>query len=107
LKKNKLIKMEKEINSFEDLVFGIHPSAGRGAVQASHELPNGIVISVVGGFPSENHMSLNGDGVHHFEVAAWHKEGHDWIDLSEDGRLILFWQNRNQINEVIQKLLKI
>jgi len=98
----------KEITCFDDLVFEIHPMAGRGSVQAMHELPNGIVISVVGGFPSEGHTRLNGDGVHTFEVAAWRKEGEKdyWLDLSKDGRLILTWQNREQITEVIQKLLK-
>ena len=94
---------KKEISSFDDLVFGVHP-AGRGSVASMHELPNGILLSVIGGFPGEGHPRLSGDGIHTFEVAAWYKEGHEWIQLSEDGD-ILHWQNRNQITEVIQKLL--
>lgn len=97
---------KKEIKSFDDLIFGVHASAGRGSVQAMHELPNGIVISVVGGFPSESHLRLNGDGIHTFEVAAWYKEGHEWIQLSENDD-ILYWQNRNQITDLIQRLLKV
>jgi hypothetical protein len=97
----------KEVKCFDDLVFGIHPSAGRGSVQAMHELPNGIVISVVGGFPSETHMRLGGDGVHTFEVVAWRKEEEKdyWLDLSRNGSSILTWQNREEITEVIKNLL--
>ena len=97
---------KKEINSFDDLIFGVHPSAGRGSVASMHELPNGIIISVIGGFPTEGHPRINGNGIHTFEVAAWRKEGNQWIDL--DGEYtngILYFQNRNQITEVIQKLL--
>ena len=94
---------KKEISSFDDLVFGVH-QGGRGLVASMHELPNGIIISVVGGFPSEHQPRLGGDGIHTFEVAAWYKEGHEWIQLSENGD-ILYFQNRNQITEVIQKLL--
>jgi hypothetical protein len=96
----------KEITCFDDLVFEIHPMAGRGSVQAMHELPNGITISIVGGFPSEDQMRLGGDGVHHFEMAAWHKEKYEWLTLAENGDSVLYWQNRNQITEAIQKVLK-
>ena len=97
--------MEKEIKSFDDLVFGVHQIAGRGSVQAMHELPNGITISVVGGMPSEDHMRLNGDGVHTFEVAAWHRIDHEWIQLSESSD-ILVWQSRDKVTEAIQRILK-
>lgn len=98
---------KKEITCFDDLVFGIHPSAGRGSVASMHELPNGIIISVIGGFPSEGHPRINGNGIHTFEVAAWYKEGHQWIQLNEvNSDDILYFQNRNQITEVIQKLLE-
>lgn len=95
--------MEKEIRTFDDLIFGVHQIAGRGSVQAMHELPNGITISVVGGMPSEGHMRLNGDGVQTFEVAAWRKEQYEWIDLAEGG--VLCWQSREQVTEAIQKIL--
>jgi hypothetical protein len=98
---------KKEITCFDDLVFGIHPSAGRGSVASMHELPNGIIISIIGGFPREGYTNMGGDGIHHFEIGAWHKEGHDWIPLGVDNPDgILYWQNRNQVTEVIQKLLK-
>jgi hypothetical protein len=97
--------MEKEIKTFNDLVFGIHSIAGRGSVQAMGELPNGITISVVGGMPSEGHMRLNGDGVQTFEVAAWHTLEHEWLQLSESSD-ILVWQTREQVTETIQKLLE-
>jgi hypothetical protein len=86
--------------TFQDLVFNQHPNKVEGAVQALHELPNGIMISVVGG------QSLYGDGIESFEVAAWHKEGHEWIKLSEHDE-VLAWQSKEEITEAIQKLLKI
>ena len=95
--------MEKEIKSFDDLVFGIHQIAGRGSVQAMAELPNGITISVVGGMSSDGHMRLYGDGVQTFEVAAWHRTDHEWIKLGEGD--VLRWQTREQVTEAIQKVL--
>jgi hypothetical protein len=95
--------MTKEIKSFDDLVFGVHSIAGLGSVQAMHELPNGITISVVGGMPSDGYMRLNGDGVHTFEVAAWHRTDHEWIKLGEGN--VLRWQTREQVTEAIQKVL--
>lgn len=95
--------MTKEIKTFDDLVFGVHQIAGLGSVQAMHELPNGITISVVGGFPKEGYMSLGGDGVQTFEVAAWHRIDHEWIELAEGG--VLGWQTREQVTEAIQKIL--
>jgi hypothetical protein len=91
--------MEKEINSFEDLVFEPHANKMKGAVQAQHELPNGIMISVVGG------QGLYGNGQSSFEIAAWHKGNHDFIMLSEYND-VLGWQSKEQVTEVIQKLLK-
>jgi hypothetical protein len=91
--------MEKEINSFDDLVFKPHPNKMEGAVVAQHTFPNDITISVVGG------MGLYGDGINSFEVAAWHKEGHDWIELS-DNQVVVGWQSKEDVTEIIQKLLK-
>ena len=95
--------MTKEIKSFDDLVFGVHSIAGLGCVQAMHELPNGITISVVGGMSLDGHMRLYGDGVQTFEVAAWHRIDHEWIELAEGG--VLGWQTREQVTEAIQKVL--
>jgi predicted flap endonuclease-1-like 5' DNA nuclease len=91
--------MEKEIKSFEDLVFKPHRNRREGAVQSQHDLPNGITISVVGG------ESLYGDGVTTFEVAAWRKEEIDWLRLSEYDE-VLGWQSKEQVTEAIQKILK-
>ena len=91
--------MEKEIKCFDDLVFKAHPNKMEGSVQALHELPNGITISVVGG------QGLYGNGQSSFEIAAWHKEGHDWIELSENQE-VLGWQSKEQVTEAIQKILK-
>lgn len=89
--------MEKEINSFEDLVFAPHRNKMEGAVQAQHDLPNGITISVVGG------QGLYGDGIVSFEVAAWH-EGFELIKLSEHDD-VLGWRSKEDVTEIIQKLL--
>ena len=85
--------------TFQDLVFKPHANKMEGAVQAQHELPNGIIISVVGG------RGLYGDGQSSFEMAAWHKEGHEWIKLSEYDD-VLAWQSKEEITEAIQKLLE-
>ena len=90
--------MEKQINSFDDLVFKPHANRTEGAVQAQHDLPNGITISVVGG------RGLYGDGINSFEVAAWPKEGQEWIKLSEHDDVI-GWQSKEEVTEIIQKLL--
>jgi hypothetical protein len=92
--------MEKEINSFDDLVFKPHPNKMEGAVVAQHTFPNDITISVVGG------QSLYGDGINSFEVAAWHKEGHEWLRLSEHDEVV-GWRSKEDVTEIIQKLLKI
>lgn len=91
--------MEKEIKSFEDLVFKPHRNRREGAVQSQHDLPNGITISVVGG------ESLYGDGVTTFEVAAWRKGNPEFIMLSEYDE-VLGWQSKEQVTEAIQKILK-
>jgi len=57
--------MTKEIKCFEDLVFTQHRNRMIGAVQAQHELPNRIIVSVVGGG-----QGLYGDGINDFEVGA-------------------------------------
>ena len=90
--------MTKEIKTFDDLVFKAHANGMEGSVQAMHNLPNGITISVVGG------QSLYGDGVNTFEIAAWTTEGHDWFQLGEYDD-VLGWQTREQVTEAIQKVL--
>ena len=91
--------MEKEIKCFDDLVFKAHQNKMEGSVQALHELPNGITISVVGG------QGLYGNGVTTFEVAAWRKEEIDWLRLSEYDE-VLGWRSKEQVTEAIQKILK-
>jgi hypothetical protein len=86
--------------TFEDLVFAPHRNKMEGAVQAQHDLPNGITISVVGG------QGLYGNGHSTFEMAAWHKGKRDFIMLSEYDE-VLAWQSKEEITEAIQKLLKI
>jgi hypothetical protein len=90
--------MKTEINSFEDLVFAPHRNKMEGAVQAQHDLPNGITISVVGG------QGLYGDGIESFEVAAWRTKDIDWLRLSEHDD-VLGWQSKEEVTEIIQKLL--
>jgi len=84
--------------TFQDLEFAPHPNKMEGAVQALHELPNGITISVVGG------QGLYGNGQSSFEVAAWHKGTPDFIMLSEYDEVI-GWQSKEEVTEIIQKLL--
>jgi hypothetical protein len=84
--------------TFQDLVFKPHANKMPDAVQALHELPNGIMISVVGG------TGLYGNGKNSFEMAAWHKDNYDFIRLSEYDE-VLGWQSEEQIEEAIQKLL--
>jgi len=86
--------------TFQDLQFAPHPNKMEGAVVAQHELPNGIMISVVGG------QGLYGNGHSSFEVAAWHKGKRDFIMLSEYDE-VLGWQSKEEVTETIQKLLKI
>jgi hypothetical protein len=64
-----------------------------GAVQALHELPNGIMISIVGG------TGLYGNGQSSFEMAAWHKGNPEFIMLSENDE-ILGWQSKEEIEEL-------
>lgn len=90
--------MEKQINSFDDLVFKAHANKVEGAVQAQHDLPNGLTISVVGG------EMLYGDGINSFEVAAWRTKGFDWLRLSEHDD-VLGWRSKEDVTEIIQKLL--
>jgi hypothetical protein len=84
--------------TFNELVFKQHRNGMEGAVQAQHDLPNGITISVVGG------QSLYGDGIETFEMAAWPTEGGDWLRLSEYDE-VLAWQSKEEIEQAIQKLL--
>jgi len=85
--------------TFQDLVFNQHPNKMEGAVQALHELPNGIMISIIGG------QGFYGNGESSFEMAAWDKGNHDFIRLSEHDE-ILGWQSKEEIEEAIQKVLK-
>jgi hypothetical protein len=85
--------------TFQDLVFKPHANKMPDAVQALHELPNGIMISIVGG------TGLYGNGRNSFEMAAWHKGNPEFIMLSEHDE-ILGWQSEEQIEEAIQKLLE-
>ena len=99
--------MRTEITCFEDLVFGPHRNGRPGNVQAYHELPNGLSISVVGG------DWLYGNGESTFEFACWTTEskGHDWINLSDltsfgsGGDDVLGWLGKDEVTEVIQILL--
>jgi len=89
--------------TFKDLIFKPHKNGIEGAVQAMHELPNGITISVVGG------DGLYGDGINSFEVGAWRTIdnflfSHQWIPLSENDDVV-GWQSKEEITEIIQKLL--
>jgi len=88
----------KEIKCFDDLVFGPHRNKMEGSVQALHELPNGITISVVGG------QHLYGDGIEDFEVGAWQTKGGDWIRLSEHDDVV-GWASKEEVTEIIQKVL--
>jgi hypothetical protein len=90
--------IKKEITCFDDLVFGAHLNGREGNVQAMHELPNGITISVVGGY------GLYGDGIESFEVAAFRKESKDWIPLSEYDDVV-GWRSKDEVTEIIQSLL--
>jgi len=90
--------MTKEIKSFDDLVFKAHANRMEGSVQAMHNLPNGITISVVGG------QHLYGNGVSSFEIAAWRTEGHDWLQLAEYDN-VLAWQSKEEVTEAIQRIL--
>ena len=85
------------IEKFDDLVFKPHRNGDKDSVQAQHTFPNDITISVVGGW------MLYGDGIESFEVAAWHKEGNEWIKLSEHDD-VLGWQSKEDVTELIQKL---
>jgi len=90
-------KIMATIEKFDDLVFTPHPNGIEGAVQSQHTFDNGITISVVGGW------MLYGDGIESFEVAAWHKEGYEWLRLSEHDD-VLGWQYKDEVTELIQKL---
>lgn len=90
--------MEKEIKCFDDLEFKAHANGMEGSVQAMHNLPNGITISVVGG------QHLYGNGVSSFEIAAWTTEGHDWFQLAEYDD-VLAWQSKEDVTKAIEKIL--
>ena len=90
--------MKKEIKTFDDLVFKPHANKLEGAVQAQHDLPNGITISVVGG------QGLYGNGQSTFEIAAWRTKDFDWLRLSEHDD-VLGWRSKEEVTEIIQKLL--
>ena len=92
-------KIMAMIEKYDDLVFTPHPNGIEGAVQSQHTFDNGITISVIGGY------GLYGDGIDSFEVAAWHKEGNGWIQLSEEEHHdVLGWQDKDEVTEIIQKL---
>ena len=92
----------KEITCFEDLVFAPHRNKMDGSVQAMHEFPNGITISVVGG------QHLYGDGINSFEVGAWRTNSKGWEDywvrLSEHDDVV-GWQSKEDVTAIIQKIL--
>jgi hypothetical protein len=89
---------QKQINSFDDLVFGQHRNRQKGAVQAQHTLPNNIVVSVVGGG-----QGLYGNGIDSFEVGAWTTDNGNWIKLSEHDDVV-GWQTKEEVSAIIQKL---
>ena len=84
--------------TFDDLKFGKHPNGIEGCVAARLDLHNGITLSVVGG------PHLYGNGLSTFEVAAWRDNGAEWLRLSEHDD-VLGWRSKEDINELIQKLL--
>lgn len=84
--------------TFDDLKFDKHPNGIEGCVAARLDLYNGITISVVGG------PCLYGNGVNSFEVAAWRSDNTEWLQLSEYDD-VLGWRSKEEINELIQKLL--
>ena len=96
-----------EITCFDDLEFRQHPNRREGNVQAYHELPNGLTISIIGG------DMFYGNGESTFEFACWTTEskGHDWINLSDltsfgsGGDNVLGWLGKEEVTEVIQILL--
>jgi hypothetical protein len=94
-------KIMTTIEKFDDLVFAPHRNRMVGSVQAMHEFPNGITISVVGG------QSLYGDGINSFEVGAWRTNSKGWEDywirLSEHDDVV-GWQSKEDVTELIQKV---
>jgi hypothetical protein len=86
------------MKTFNDLTFTKHPNGIDGAVQAKLVLDNNITLSVVGG------SGLYGDGTESFEVGAWYNDTNDWIRLSEHDDVI-GWQSKEDINQIIQKLM--
>ena len=94
------MKTNKIMKTFNDLTFNDHPNGMDGAVQAKLILDNNITLSVVGG------SGLYGDGVESFEVGAWHNDSNDWIRLSEHDDVI-GWQSKEDIDQIIQKLIRI
>ena len=86
------------MKTFNDLIFTKHPNGIDGAVQATLVLDNNITLSVVGG------AGLYGDGTESFEVGAWHNDSNDWIRLS-DYDDVIGWQSKEDIDQIIQKLM--
>ena len=81
--------MKPKIYTIKDFDFKPH-AVIEGAVQGILKLPNGIIVSIVGGGLQSIVGGMNrlrGDGVDTFEVAAWWDKGksfdNDWIKLSD------------------------
>lgn len=95
-------KIMETIEKFDDLVFAPHRNKMDGAVQAMHEFPNGITISIVGGG-----YGLYGDGLESFEVGAWRTNSSQWDDywirLSEHDDVV-GWQSKEDVTKLIQKV---
>ena len=89
------------MKTFNDLIFTQHPNGMDGCVQAKLVLDNNITLSVVGGS-----YGLYGDGKETFEVGAWHNDSNDWIKLSEHDDVV-GWQSKDDINQIIQRLMGI
>lgn len=87
-----------EITCFDDLVFRPHRNGRTGNVQAYHKLSNGLFISVVGG------DWLYGDGINSFEIACFDEANKKMIKLGEFDE-VLGWQSKDEVTQVIQKIL--
>lgn len=88
------------MKTFNDLIFTKHSNGIAGAVQAKLVLDNNITLSVIGG------PGLYGDGINTFEVGAWHNDSNDWIKLSDYDDVIT-WQSKDDIDQIIQRLMGI
>ena len=84
------------MKTFDDLVFRPH-ALGKGAVQATLDLGNDILVSVVGG------EGLYGNGKTTFEVAAYYKTLGKFVPMP-DGEDVSGWNSKEQVTKIINYL---